>query len=92
MKALEIFKTNNKTVNGKILSCSKGGYKDDTFAYCISQVEDTLNVVVISAVNPREYTVEKPAGKVNLQDIITAILYNEWKARVIHNKSMAQCV
>lgn len=92
MKALDIFKAHNKTVNGKILSCSKGGYTDDTFAYCISDVGNAINVVVISDVNPREYSVEKPAGAIYLQDIITAILYNEWKARVIHNNSMALSV
>lgn len=89
MKAVDIFKAKNIKVEGKVLCCSKGGYKDNTFAYCISETGSAINVVVISDVNPREYQLEKPATEIKLQEIITAILYNEWKARTIHKKTMA---
>lgn len=89
MKAPDIFKSKNVEIKGKVLCCSKGGYRDDTFAYCISETDDAINVVVISDVNPREYQIEKPEGTVKLQDIITAILYNEWKARTINKRPVA---
>lgn len=85
MKALDILKSKNVKIKGKVLVCNKGGYRDDSFAYCISETEDAINVVVISAVNPREYQVKKSEdGKFVLQEFINAILYNEWKARTIH--------
>lgn len=86
LKAQEIFKEKGIKIDGKVLACSKGGYRDDTFAFCISETEETFNVIVISAVNPREYQVEKSNA---LQDIYTAILYNEWKARTIHKRSIS---
>ena len=89
LKAADILKSKNIEIKGKVLVCNKGGYRDDTFAYCISETEDMLNVIVISDVNPREYQVEKGTSENLVQEIINAILYNEWKARTIHKKPIA---
>lgn len=80
MTALQIFREKNIKFKGTVLLCSKGGYKGDNFAYCISETEDAIHVVVISDVNPREYQMAKPE-KLYVRDIETAILYAEWKAR-----------
>ena len=86
MTARQIFKANGiMAPRGVIVRFSKGGYKDDSFAYCIAVCSDQYNVTVISAVNPREYSV--PNGfDTTVETIENAILYNEWQARTLHNK------
>ena len=88
MTARQIFKTNGIMAPiGKPVLFSKGGYKDDTFAYCIAICGEQYNVKVISAVNPREYSV--PNGfDTTVETIENAILYNEWQARTLHNKGV----
>ena len=83
MTALQIFKTTGTMVpRGKRLLTSKGGYRDDDFAYCICDDGTQYNIKVISAVNPREYSV--PYGpETSVHTLENAILYNEWRARVI---------
>ena len=87
MTALQIFKTTGTMIPiGKRLLCSKGGYRDDDFAYCICDDGTKYNIKVISAVNPREYSV--PYGpETTVTTLETAILYNEWRARVIASKT-----
>lgn len=90
MTALQIFREKNIKFKGTVLLCSKGGYKGDNFAYCISETEDAIHVIVISDVNPREYQMAKPE-KLYIRDIETAILYGEWKARTFYaNKKKEQ--
>ena len=83
MTALQIFRAKNIQFKGTVLLCSKGGYRGDNFAYCISETENAIHVIVISDVNPREYDMEKPE-KLYIRDIESAILYGEWKARTYH--------
>lgn len=85
MTAREMFK-NNKP-DGKVLKCSKGGYDYgmNTFAYCICDDGQKYNIKVLSDVLPREYSVEY-GDKTNVISLETAILYSEWRARVIANK------
>ena len=74
--------------NGKTLKCSKGGYDfDDSFAYCICDDGEKYNIKVISRVNPREYSVEY-SPETTVDTLEMAILYNEWRARVIANKKV----
>jgi hypothetical protein len=71
------------TPEGKVLRCSKGGYDygQDTFAYRICDNGERYNIVVLSDVQPRTYSV--PYGDdVTVETLENAILYNEWKARV----------
>ena len=82
MTAREMLK--GKKPKGKILKCSKGGYRDNTFAYYICDDGEKYNIVVLSKVNPREYSVNYNE-KTNVETLETAILYNEWKARTIDN-------
>lgn len=84
MTAREMFKSNKP--DGKILRCSKGGYDygQNTFAYCICDDGQKYNVKVLSNVNPREYSVEY-SEETNTHTLENAILYNEWRARVIKN-------
>ena len=85
MTAREIFK--NIKPKGKILRCSKGGYRgEDTFAYCIYDDGEKYNIKVLSKFNPREYSVEY-GDKTNVDTLENAILYNEWQARVIAFKN-----
>lgn len=76
---------------GKVLKCSKGGYDygNDTFAYCIcDDVNGQIyNIKVLSEVDPREYYVPY-SEETNIESLENAILYNEWKARVIASKKM----
>lgn len=83
MTALQIFKNNGIMIpRGVRLLCSKGGYRGDDFAYCICDDGTQYNIKVISAVNPREYSV--PYGpETTAHTLENAILYNEWRARVI---------
>lgn len=70
--------------SGKVLKCSKGGYDygRNEFAYCICDDGTQYNVKVLSAVNPREYSV--PYGsETNVHTLENAILYNEWRARAM---------
>ena len=85
MTAREMFK--GIKPNGKVLMCSKGGYDygRNTFAYCICDDGQRYNIKVLSELNPKEYSVEY--GKDTSVDTLeNAILYNEWRARVIANK------
>ena len=84
MRAREIFK-NNKPI-GKILKCSKGGYRDNAFAYCICDDGQKYNVKVLSKVYPKEYSVEY-GEEISVDTLENAILYNEWQARVTESKS-----
>lgn len=86
MTALQIFKSTGTMVpRGVRLLASKGGYRDDNFAYCICDDGTQYNIKVISAVNPREYSV--PYGpQTTVETMETAILYNEWRARSIANR------
>jgi hypothetical protein len=71
------------TPEGKVVKCSKGGYDFgmDTFAYRICDDGEKYNIMVQSDVNPRMYSV--PYGdEVTIESLETAILYNEWRARV----------
>lgn len=87
MTARQIFKTHGAMAPiGEVLLFSKGGYKDDTFAYCICDDCTQYNIKVLSAVNPREYSV--PYGPdTTVETIENAILYNEWHARVLASKN-----
>lgn len=89
MTARQIFKEKGVMAPiGKVLLFSKGGYKDDSFAYCICDDSTKYNIKVLSAVNPREYSV--PYGpETTVETLETAILYNEWHARVIANKQLS---
>lgn len=83
MTARQMFKGN--TPAGKILRCSKGGYDfgRNEFAYVITDDGKQYNVKVISAVNPREYSV--PYGpETTVETLENAILYNEYVARNKH--------
>ena len=85
MTAKQMFQ--NQFPAGKMLLCSKGQYDfgRNEFAYCICDDGTQYNVKVISAVNPREYSV--PYGpETTVETMETAILYNEWRARVIADK------
>lgn len=83
MTAREMF--NGIKPDGKILKCSKGGYRDNTFAYCICDDGQKYNVKILSEVLPREYSVEY--GKdTSLCTLENAILYNEWVSRVMERK------
>ena len=91
MTALQIFREKNIKFKGTVLICSKGGNRGDNFAYCISETEDAIHVIVISDVNPREYQIEKTGQNIFVRDIETAILYNEWKTRTFYaNKKKEQ--
>lgn len=92
MKATEIFKKQQTQLpDGQVLCCSKGGYRDDSFAYCISDDGKQFNVKVISAVLPRKYSVMH-GPDASLRTVTTAILYNESKARVMNKQSLtANC-
>ena len=84
MIARELFK--GAKPNGKVLKCSKGGYSyDDSFAYCICDDGEKYNIKVLSAVNPREYSVGY-GPETNVDTLENAILYNEWRARVVSKK------
>lgn len=85
MTAKQMF--NNHFPAGTILKCSKGQYDfgRNEFAYCICDDGAKYNVKVMSAVNPREYSV--PYGsETTVETMETAILYNEWRARIIANR------
>lgn len=85
MTAKQMFK--DRFPAGKVLLCSKGQYDfgRNEFAYCICDDGTKYNVKVMSAVNPREYSV--PYGpETTVETLETAILYNEWRARVIADK------
>ncbi len=85
MTARQMFK--GKMPVGKILKCSKGGYDygRNEFAYCIADDGAQYNIKVLSAVNPREYSV--PYGsETTVETLETAIHYNEWRARVIASR------
>lgn len=88
MTAKQMF--NNTTIPvGKVVLCSKGRYDygRDEFAYCICDDGTQYNIKVISAVHPREYSV--PYGPdVTPKTLELAILYNEWRARVIADKGV----
>ena len=86
MTALQIFKSTNTMIpKGTRLLCSKGGYRDNEFAYCICDDGTQYNVKVISAVNPREYSV--PYGpETTAHTLENAILYNEYVARVVASR------
>ena len=87
MTALQIFKNTGTMIpRGVRLLCSKGGYRDNDFAYCICDDGTQYNIKVISAVNPREYSV--PYGpETTALTLENAILYNEWRARVIASRT-----
>jgi hypothetical protein len=86
MKAREIFKGNYP--KGKICKCSKGGYDYgmNTFAYCICDDGQKYNIKVLSDIHPREYSVDYDE-ETNVDTLELAILYNEWRARVVANKT-----
>lgn len=88
MTAKQMF--NNTTIPvGKVVLCSKGrsDYGRDEFAYCVCDDGTQYNIKVISAVNPREYSV--PYGPdVTVKTLENAILYNEWRARIIAKKGV----
>lgn len=73
--------------DGKVLLCSKGGYDygGDEFAYCICDDGTQYLVKVLSAVHPREYSVPY-ADNTTVETMELAILYNEWRARVIADR------
>lgn len=84
MRAREMFK--GIEPKGKILRCSKGRYDScDQFAYCICDDGERYNIKVLSKVNPREYFVEY-GPETNVDTLENAILYNEWRARVVSNR------
>lgn len=85
MTAKEMFK--GIKPDGKILKCSKGGYDfgRNTFAYCICDDGKRYNVKVLSEIHPKEYSVEY-GNDINVDSLENAILYNEWRARVITSK------
>jgi hypothetical protein len=91
MTAREMFKENKP--KGKILKCSKGRYDNarNTFAYCICDDGQKYNIKVLSDVHPREYSVDY-GEKTNVDTLENAILYNEWRARVIANKNDEECL
>lgn len=85
MTARQVFKTKGVMAPiGKVLVFSKGGYRDDNFAYCICDDGKQYNIKVLSAVNPREYSVSY-GPKTTIETLENAILYNEWHARVVAN-------
>jgi hypothetical protein len=85
MTARELFK--NIPHKGKIIKLSKGGYRDANFGYRIVDTGKEYQVTVLSDIHPKEYTV--PYGpETNATTLETAILYNEWRARVMHNKQL----
>ena len=86
MTAREMFKEDKP--NGKVLKCSKGGYDyaRNTFAYCICDDGQRYNIKVLSEVHPREYSVDYNK-ETNVDTLEMAILYNEWRARVIASKN-----
>lgn len=89
ISAREMFR--GQVPNGKVLKCSKGKYDygRNEFAYCICDDGTQYNVKVLSAVLPRTYSV--PYGpETNVDTLENAILYNEWKARVIANRSVVK--
>lgn len=82
MTARQMFR--NQTPAGTVLRCAKGCYRSDDFAYCICDDGNQYNIKVLSAVNPREYSV--PYGPdTTVETLANAIFYNEWRARVIAN-------
>lgn len=82
MTARQLF--SGKLPIGTMLVCSKGGYRSDDFAYCITDDGTKYNIVVLSKVNPRKYSV--PHGpSTTTETLENAILYNEWHARVAAN-------
>lgn len=87
MTARQMFK--NIPLEGKVLLCSKGGYDYglNTFAYRISDDGTRYNITVISDVNPRKYSVPYGA-QTTVQSLENAILYNEWRARVVANAKL----
>ena len=90
MTAREMFK--GIKPDGKILKCSKGGYRsDDSFAYCICDDGEKYSIKVLSKVNPREYSVEY-GPETNVDTLENAILYNEWRARVISNRQRERII
>lgn len=80
MNAREMFK--GIKPKGKIIRCSKGGYdvQRNTFAYCICDDGEKYNIKVLSEVHPREYSIEY-GKQATLENMETAIHYNEWYAR-----------
>jgi hypothetical protein len=91
MTAREMFKENKP--KGKILKCSKGGYDygRNTFAYCICDDGQRYNIKVLSEVHPKEYSVDHNE-EVNADTLENAILYNEWRARVVASKNDEECL
>jgi hypothetical protein len=87
MTAREMFKDNKP--KGKILKCSKGGYDygRNVFAYCICDDGQKYNIRVLSEVHPKEYSVNY-SEETNVTTLENAILYNEYRARVIANRSL----
>lgn len=85
MTAREMFK--NARPYGKILKCSKGRYDygKNTFAYCICDDGRQYNIKVLSEFNPREYSVQYKEDT-NVATLENAILYNEWRARVLTSR------
>ena len=87
MTAREMFR--NQFPQGRVLLCSKGRYDygRNTFAYCICRDGNHYNIKVLSEVNPREYSV--PWNPTTTPTTLeTAILYNEWRARVMASKEI----
>ena len=86
MTARQMFK--NQMPEGKVLKCSKGGYDygPNTFAYCICDDGQKYNIKVLSDVLPREYSVDY-GEKTDVTSLEMAILYNEWRARVIASRN-----
>lgn len=85
MKASELFK--NIPKDGKVIKLSKGGYKEPNFGYRITNTGTDYHVIVLSDIHPRDYHV--PYGPdTNAITLESAVLYNEWRARVIHNKRL----
>lgn len=86
MTAREMFK--NIKPNGQVLKCSKGGYdyNRNTFAYCICDDGQKYNIKVLSEVLPREYSVDYGKER-NVETLENAILYNEWRARVVSSRT-----
>ena len=85
MNARQMFK--DIPVQGKVLRCSKGGYDYglNTFAYRICDDGKQYRVTVLSDVLPREYSVPY-SGETTLETLENAVLYNEWRARVMKVK------
>lgn len=89
MTARQIFKEKGVTPPiGKVKVFSKGGYRDNHLAYCICDDGTKFNIKVLSAVNPREYSVAY-GENVTVTSLEIAILYNEWTARVRASMSAA---